>query len=190
MLLSLLLLAACSTDPVWTSLDCGDGVKEVRRKDKSPITIYMLPSAHDWLPEMFTAAERWSRFGPKFDIQLVDPSAKLEPGQVVVAALPTREQVADACQKEDALACARFQAIPEEKYCRIRNSLVVLWMRTPEALRTRVLIHELGHVLGFEHDKDNILSSMFPSVIHGPHGIPQKYRDAACREYGPCSADY
>lgn len=146
----------------------------------------MYPSAHSLLPEIRKASKVWELLGVPFTIRPVAQSVKARLYHVLMVATPELKAIRKFCDQDTSLACTKSTLVNRGQVCKIRSTLISIWKGGSVKARHRVLVHELGHALGFDHDRKNAYSVMFPSNRPGPFEIPEKYQKALCKVYGYC----
>jgi predicted Zn-dependent protease len=68
--------------------------------------------------------------------------------------------------------------------CEIQFAFIAMDPRLPSYYRHDVIMHEMGHLLGLNHDVD-INSIMYPSIDGGPYGVTLHDIHALQRVYNP-----
>lgn len=155
MLAALLSAAGCSsgcahhptpppTDQDWLITECG-GVWWSR----VPVTLTVDPSAEQWRDLVVTAVDWW---GPQL-LRLVPNDA---PTDTIIVAHP------------DMIGGAVTNLSVDMLTCEAANAVVVLPV-VPDEWAARMVAHELGHVLGLDHDPDMPESVMYPTTAPGTY---------------------
>jgi len=133
------------------------------KKDIFPIVLIVHPDLEPWWSEIYVAASFWNTTLQErlfvFDLSTADVLFNMENINFIYLQPGDPRQFPHTIVSYDG-ATGQIGSAP-----------IFLPPNTSYRVRFRVVVHELGHAIGLDHDPDNEDSVMHPMAIFGPFEI-------------------